>query len=257
MLVSNPPLFPCVAERSPVKRVDQIVDQLMALGEGARLTILAPVIRERKGEHDKILGRIRKEGFTRVRIDGEIRELDGEDIKLEKTHKHTIEIVIDRIIVKQGVESRLAESAEMAILHGEGLVTVMVENGDTVVFNTKLACPEHGISMEELEPRMFSFNSPFGACPDCTGLGIIERIDPDLIITHQDLSIPKGALANVFASMDISSFYRQMVDALAEDHKVDINTPYNQLPAKFKEELLYGDGQSQAAVLLCQPEQRI
>ncbi len=236
------PHCPICGREISSQTVDQIVDQLMDLGEGSRLTILAPVIRERKGEHDKILSRIRKEGFTRVRVDGEIRELDGEEIKLEKTHKHTIEIVIDRIIVKQGAESRLAESAEMAITHGDGLVTVIVENGNTMVFNTKLACPEHGVSMEELEPRMFSFNSPFGACPDCTGLGFLERIDPDLIITQQDISIPKGALSNVFASMDISSFYRQMVDALAEDHKVDINMPYAQLPAKFKQELLYGTG---------------
>ncbi len=222
--------------------VDQIVDRLMELEEGTRLMILAPVIRERKGEHEKILTRIRKEGFTRARIDGEVKVLADEEIKLEKTFKHTIEIVVDRIIIKPGVESRLTESVETALAHGEGLVTAMPEKGEPVVFNTKLACPEHGVSMEELEPRMFSFNSPFGACPECSGLGFLEKIDPDLIIAQQDLSIPKGALANVFASMEITGFYRQMIDALAEDHGVDMDLPYNKLPAKFKQELLYGTG---------------
>ncbi len=222
--------------------VDQIVDRLMALEEGTRITVLAPVVRERKGEHEKILERIRKEGFTRVRVDGEIKDLNEDEIKLEKTYKHTVEIVIDRIIVRPGVESRLAESAEMAITHGDGLVNVLLGDGSMMVFSTKLACPDHGISIEELEPRMFSFNSPFGACPDCSGLGFLERIDPDLIITRQDLSIPKGALANVFASMEIAGFYRQMIDALARYHGVDINLPYSELPEKFKKDLLYGTG---------------
>ncbi len=236
------PHCPVCGREISSQTVDQIVDKLMELGEGTRLTILAPVIRERKGEHEKILARIRKEGFTRVRVDGQVRELADEDIKLEKTFKHTIEIVIDRIIVKPGSESRLTESVEMALAHGDGLVCAVLENENMLVFNTKLACPDHGVGIEELEPRMFSFNSPFGACPECTGLGFLEKIDPDLIIPHRELSIPKGALANVFASMDISSFYRQMIDALAKDHGVDINLPYEQLPDAFKEELLYGTG---------------
>lgn len=222
--------------------VDQIVDRLMELDEGTRLIILAPVVRERKGEHSKIIERIKREGFTRVRVDGDIYELAEEDIKLEKNIKHTIEIVIDRIIIRAGAESRLTESVEMALAHGDGLVVALKDGGEETVFSTKLACPEHGVSIEELEPRMFSFNSPFGACSDCSGLGFLEKIDPDLIINRQDISIPDGALSNVFASMDISSFYRQMIDALAEDNKVDINMPYRDLPNKFKDELLYGTG---------------
>ncbi len=196
--------------------VDQIVDSLMLLGDGTRITMLAPVIRERKGEHEKIF-------------------------------KHTIEIVVDRIIVKEGAESRLAEAAELSISHGNGLVMTQIQDKETgeihdKIFSTKLACPEHGVSIEELEPRMFSFNSPFGACPECNGLGFTQKIDPDLIIENQDLSIAGGCLGNIFASMEITGFYRQMIEALAKEHGVDLDTPYNKLPEKFKKELLYGTG---------------
>ncbi len=236
------PHCPVCGREISSQTVDQIVDRLMGLSAGTRLMILAPVIRERKGLHEKVIARIRKEGFTRVRVDGEIYLLAEEDIKLEKNFKHTIEIVVDRIVVREGAESRLAESIELALSHGDGLLLVVKEEGEELVFSTKLACPDHGVSIEELEPRMFSFNSPFGACPDCSGLGFLEKIDPDLIVPRQDLSIPQGALANVFASMDVSSFYRQMIDALAEDNGVDINLAYKELPDKFKKELLYGTG---------------
>ncbi|MBQ9931842.1 MAG: excinuclease ABC subunit UvrA [Firmicutes bacterium] len=236
------PHCPVCGKEIRSQTVDQIVDQLMSLGEGTRLSILAPVIRERKGEHEKVLQRIGREGFTRVRVDGEIRNLGEEEIKLEKTFKHTIEIVVDRIIVREGAESRLAESIELAISHGDGLVGVLDGEGKYSLFSTKFACPDHGVSISELEPRMFSFNSPFGACPDCNGLGFIQKIDPDRIISKQELSIPEGALATIFGSMEFASFYRQMIDALAAYHGVDINTPYKDLPAKFKEELLYGTG---------------
>lgn len=222
--------------------VDQIVEHLMAMDEGMRITLLAPVIRQRKGEHEKILERIRKEGFTKARIDGEMRELE-EEIKLEKTFKHTIEIVVDRVIIKEGVESRLSESIEMAINHGEGLVKALIQAKDGEpeehLYSTKLSCPEHGISMEELEPRMFSFNSPFGACPQCNGLGFIQKIDPELII-DPEVSITQGALGNIFSSLEYGTFYRQMIEALANEHGVDLDTPYGEMPKKFREELLYG-----------------
>ncbi|HVI42803.1 MAG TPA: excinuclease ABC subunit UvrA, partial [Anaerovoracaceae bacterium] len=225
--------------------VDQIVDSLMDQPEGTRATILAPVVRDRKGEHEKILERIKKEGFTRVRVDGEILQFDEEPIKLEKTFKHTIDIVVDRIVIKPDSGGRLAESIELALNHGEGLVVASLQKdgdseGKDMLFSTKLACPEHGISIEELEPRMFSFNSPFGACPACNGLGFLQKIDPDLIIAEKNLSIENGALGDVFSSMEYGTFYRQMIEALARDHNVDLTTPYIDLPAKFKEELLYG-----------------
>ncbi|NLP30264.1 MAG: excinuclease ABC subunit UvrA [Clostridiales bacterium] len=236
------PYCPVCGKEITSQTVDQIVDQLMELEEGTRLTILAPVVRERKGEHQRILDRIRREGFTRARIDGEIIDLSDPEIKLEKNFKHSIDIVIDRIIIKPGVESRLAESIELAIAHGDGLVSCLLGSGENHIYSTKLACPDHGISIEELEPRMFSFNSPFGACPECKGLGFIEKIDPDKII-NKDLPIIKGALSNIYASMELTaSFYRQMVDALAKHHGVDISVPYKDLPDDFKQDLLYGTG---------------
>lgn len=223
--------------------VDQIVDHIKEYPQGTRVQILAPLVRQRKGSHEKIIDRVSREGFTRVRVDGEIFSLQDEEIALEKNFNHTIEIVVDRIQIKDGIDTRLAEAVELAINHGEGLVTVVTGEGEEKLFSTKLACPEHGVALEELEPRMFSFNTPFGACPACDGLGFTQNIDPDLIIAEQDKTVVNGALANVFASMEITGFYRQMIDALAEDNKVDIkNTPYKDLPAKFKKELLYGTG---------------
>ena len=232
--IGIPHCYICGKEISS-QSTDQIVDAILEMEEGTRVHILAPVIRERKGEHEKILERIRKEGFTRVRVDGEIYNLGEDEISLEKTHKHTIEIVIDRLVIRSGIESRLAEAIELAILHGDGLVLA-----NERVFSTKLACPEHGVGIEEMEPRMFSFNNPFGACPECNGLGFNQRIDPDLIIENQDLSIVDGCLGTIFASMEVAGFYRQMIEALAEEHHVDLHTPYRELPDKFRQELLYG-----------------
>lgn len=238
------PHCPVCGQPITSQSVDQMVDTIMEYPEGTKLLIMAPAVRQRKGEHEKILERIRKEGFTRVRIDGEIRLINEEEIKLDKKFKHTIEIVVDRIIIKEGQESRISEAVELAMHQGDGLVVVQFVDKDysaEKTFSTKLACPEHGVSIEELEPRMFSFNSPFGACPSCNGLGFTQKIDPELII-QTDKSIIKGALGNIFASMEFSGFYRQMIDALARDHGVDLNTPYEELPEKFKKELLYGTG---------------
>jgi len=240
------PHCPVCGKEIKSQSVDQIVDSMMGYGNGTRLIIFAPVIRQRKGEHEKIIERIRKEGFTRARIDGTIYQINEEEIKLEKTFKHTIEIVVDRIVVKEENRSRLAEAVELAISHGDGLVNVQVQQKEIsefeASFNTKLACPDHGISIEELEPRMFSFNAPFGACPHCNGLGFTQQIDPDLVIERKDLTIMNGALSNIFASMERSNFYRQLIEALAEDHGEDISKPYSELSEKFKKELLYGTG---------------
>ncbi|MDD2217558.1 MAG: excinuclease ABC subunit UvrA [Eubacteriales bacterium] len=240
------PHCPVCGKEITSQSVDQIVDALMIMGEGARITVLAPVVRARKGEHAKILERIRKEGFPRVRVDGEVYRLDEDEIKIGKTLKHNIEIIIDRVIIKPGAEGRLAEAVEASIGHGEGIVLAEIaKDGEKSerTFSTKLACPEHGGSIEELEPRLFSFNAPFGACSHCSGLGFVRSIDPALIITEQGKSIVNGALSRVFASMDMAgSFYRQVIQALADEHGIDINTPYKDLPEKFKQELLYGTG---------------
>ncbi len=239
------PHCPVCGREISSQTIDQIVEILMSLGEGTRLTVMAPVVRQRKGQHEKILERIRKEGFTRVRVDGEIRSLEEDDIKLEKTFKHTVEIVVDRIKVRDGVQSRLSEACELAISHGEGLVHVLIsKDGEESerTFSTSLACPEHGVSVEELEPRMFSFNNPMGACPECNGLGFIQKIDPDLIIPDTEKSINEKCLGNVFATMEYTSYYWQVLRALAEKYGADFDTPFKDLPEEFKKVLLYGTG---------------
>ncbi len=249
------PHCPVCGREITSQTIDQIVELLMLEGEGTKLTILAPVIRRRKGQHEKILERIQKEGFTRVRVDDEMKILGEDEIKLEKTFKHTIEIVVDRIKVKDGVQSRLSEACELAIAHGEGLVQVIIDNtsiqsvdssgADDIIektFSTSLACPEHGVSIEELEPRMFSFNNPMGACPECNGLGFIQSIDPELVIPDQSVSIIDKALGNIFATMEYTSYYWQVIKALADMYDVDLSTPYNKLPKKFRDVLLYGSG---------------
>lgn len=236
------PHCPICGREISSQTVDQIVETLMLEEEGTSLIIMAPVIRSRKGQHEKILDRIRREGFTRARIDGEIVRLEEDEIKLAKTYKHTIEIVVDRIKVKDGNQSRLAEACELAILHGNGLVQVLLGDREQT-FSTSLACPEHGVSIDELEPRMFSFNNPLGACPECKGLGSIKSIDIDLLIPDQDKSILNKALKNVFASMEYTSFYWQVIDALADKYGADLNLPFKDLPKKFRDVLLYGSGE--------------
>ena len=201
-------------------------------------------MRGRKGQHEKLIDRIRREGFTRVRIDGELYQINEEEIKLEKNNKHNIEIVIDRIVIKDGQQGRISEAVELAIKEGEGLVLAQLGTGEDSkerMFSTKLACPDHGIGIEELEPRTFSFNNPFGACPVCNGIGFTEKVDEKAII-KEDESIEEGALSRIFATMQFTKYYWDVIRILAEMHKVDLSTPFKDLPKKFKEELLYGTG---------------
>lgn len=224
--------------------VDQIVDAVMEHPERTKIQIMAPVVRGRKGEHVKIIDRIRREGYIRVRIDGEILLLDEDEITLDKKFKHTIEIVIDRVVVRKGQESRISEAVEMAMKEGEGLINVLYQDegsSSEQTFSTKLACPDHGVSIEELEPRMFSFNSPFGACETCSGLGFTEKILPDTMI-DSDKSILRGALGKIYATMEYSGFYKNIVNVIAEQQGIDLSKPFKELPDKFKQTVLYGTG---------------
>ena len=225
--------------------VDQMVDTIMAMDEGTKLLVLAPVIRAKKGTHEKVLERIKREGFTRVRVDGEVKILDEDEIKLEKTFKHNIEVVVDRIVVKPGQEGRIAEACELAIGQSDGgLVQIEADFYDhhtEKIFSTKLACPDHGASLEELEPRMFSFNAPFGACPTCSGIGITQKLDPKKLV-DENLSINEGALQPIFGTMEFSGWYRQNINGLIKYHGVNPNVPLKDMPKDFLQELYYGTG---------------
>ncbi|MBR2775762.1 MAG: excinuclease ABC subunit A, partial [Prevotella sp.] len=225
--------------------VDQMVDSIMALDEGTKLLVLAPVVRGKKGTHEKILERVKREGFTRVRVNGEVKILGEDEIKLEKTYKHNIEIVVDRIVVKPGQESRIAEACELAIGQSEGgLVQIEADFYDhhiEKIFSTKLACPDHGASLEELEPRMFSFNAPFGACPTCSGIGITQKLDPKKLV-DENLSINDGALQPIFGTMEFAGWYRQNINGLIQYHGVDPRVPLKDMPKDFLQELYYGTG---------------
>lgn len=223
--------------------IDQIIDQLMALPERTRIQILAPVVRQRKGEHQKIFNDARKSGYVRVRVDGNMYDL-SEEIKPEKNKKHSIEIVVDRLVIKDGIRSRLNDSVETASALTGGLVLVDIVDGETLSFSQNYACDNCGISIEELTPRMFSFNNPYGACPMCTGLGMQLKIDPARIIPNPKLSIRKGAIqASGWSNCDRGSIARMYYDALGKKYGFNLDTPVEQMSEEAVHALLYGTGE--------------
>ncbi|MGG7079014.1 excinuclease ABC subunit UvrA [Clostridium sardiniense] len=221
--------------------VDQIIDKVMELEERAKIQILAPVVRGRKGTHEKILENIKKNGFVRARIDGEIYDLTEEDIKLEKNKKHNIEAVVDRLVIKEGIEGRLTDSIETGLKLGEGLIIINEIGGEDTLYSEKFSCPDCGISIEELAPRMFSFNSPFGKCDYCDGLGTLIEIDEDLVIPNKDLSIMEGAIACWGEGrLKDDSWTFSFLKALSKEYNFDLNTPIKDLPKDIVNVLLYG-----------------
>ena len=221
--------------------VDQMVDQIMALPERTKLQLLAPVVRGRKGEHVKLLDQARKGGYVRVRIDGSLYDL-SEEIHLEKNIKHTIEIVVDRLVVKEGIEKRLADSIETVMGLSDGLMTVDVIGGEPIQFSTSFACPDCGISIEEVEPRSFSFNNPFGACPDCFGLGYKMEFDEELMIPDKSLSISQGAITVMGwqSCSEKGSFTHAILEALAGEYHFDLETPFEDYPKEVHDILIHG-----------------
>ena len=221
--------------------IDQMVDEVMKLPEGTKIQILAPVVRGRKGEHVKLLEQAKKSGYVRVMVDGHMYDL-SEEITMEKNKKHNIEIVIDRLVVKDGIQKRMTDSIESALKLSEGLLFVDVINGEQLVLSSSFACPDCGISIPELEPRSFSFNNPFGACPECHGIGIKMEFAEELLIPDQSISIAEGAIVVLGwqSAADKSSFTRCLLDALAEEYKFDLYTPYEQLPEHIRYMIMYG-----------------
>jgi excinuclease ABC subunit A len=218
--------------------IESIVDQVLRLPEGTKFTVNAPVVRDRKGEYKDLLEQFRGEGFTRVKVDGEQRLLE-EDIELDKKFKHTIEVIVDRLTMKPDLRHRLFDSIETALALADGLVTIdLVDSDDELTFSERFACPEHGVGLPELQPRIFSFNSPHGACPRCTGLGAQQEIDPDLLVPDPELSIAEGAL--VPWSVGNSTYYESVIQAIADRYEIDVDQPWRDLADEQQNLFLYG-----------------
>ena len=221
--------------------VDQIADSVLSLEEGSRIQVLAPVIRGKKGEHKNVFDSARKSGFARVRVDGILYDL-SEQIPADKNKKHSIEIVVDRLVIKDGIRSRLSDSLETAAKLADGLVLINVIGGEDILYSQNYACPDHGVSITELSPRMFSFNNPYGACPKCTGLGVFLRVDPKLVIPDDTKTLAQGAIKGSGWAMEGNTIAQMYMDGLAERYGFDFDTPVRDLPAEAVDKILYGTG---------------
>src|SRR6059036_693485 len=222
--------------------LDSIVDQILQLEEGTRFTVNAPVVRDRKGEYKDVFEHLQAEGFSRVKVDGEQHLLEEGVPELDKKFKHTIEVVVDRLVIKDDLRTRLAQSVETAAQLADGLVVIDIVDGAELTFSEKFACPDHGVSLPELQPRIFSFNSPHGACPRCTGLGHQQEIDPDLLVPDTTLSIGEGAL--VPWALGNSGFYESVIQAIADRYEIDLEQPWQDLTEEQQNLFLYGtDGE--------------
>lgn len=227
--------------------IDQIVDQVLNIKSGSKIQILAPIVRQKKGEHVKEIEKIKRNGYVRIRVDGIIYDL-SEDIKIAKNKKHNIEIVIDRLIMKDGIRSRLLSSIETATALAEGLVIVNIVNQEDILFSLNYACPEHGVSIDELSPRMFSFNNPYGACKKCTGLGVFMKIDPELVMPNKDLSINQGGIKASGWAMEGNKIASMYFEALAKKYKFSLDEPIKNLNEDVLDKILYGTGEEEIKV---------
>ena len=235
------PHCPVCGKEITQQTVDQIVDRVMSLPEGTKIQVMAPVVRGRKGEHQKELESARKGGFVRVRVDGIIYDL-SEDIVLEKNKKHSVEVIVDRLVIKESIRSRLSDSIETASKLTGGLILVSVSDGEDILFSQNYSCPEHGVSIDELSPRMFSFNAPQGACPKCTGLGVFMRIDPDKVIPDKSKSINQGGIKAGGWAMEGNTIANMYFTGLSKHYDFSLDTPICDLPEKIVDILLYGTG---------------
>ena len=243
------PHCPVCGKEIKKQSVDQMVDQILSMEEGTKIQLLAPVVRGRKGTHQKLFEQAKRSGYVRVQVDGNIYDLT-EEIPMDKNIKHNIEIVVDRLVVKPGIEKRLTDSVENVLELAEGLMTVDVIGGEPVNFSQSFSCPDCGVSIDEIEPRSFSFNNPFGACPDCFGLGYKMEFDVDLMIPDKSLSIAKGAIqvTGWQSSTDKGSFTNAILNALSQEYQFDLDTPYEELPKKIQNILINGTGGKEVKV---------
>ena len=236
------PHCPKCGKKIEKQTIDQIVDNVMQLEEGTRIQVLAPIVRGRKGEFVKLLQGFQKEGFVRARIDGEVVELT-DDIEIDRKKKHNVDIVVDRLVIKEGIRSRLTESVEVALTHANNLVKIDIVGQEEKLFSQNYACTDCGISFEELTPRMFSFNNPFGACPSCTGIGYLMKMDEDLIIPDKDKTLYDGVKAFGASNMKKGETMAKMYfESIARHYGVDISVPIKKLPRDFLDKILYGTG---------------
>src|SRR5665647_959815 len=239
------PYCPNCGKKISQQTVEQIVDQVMALPQATRLQILAPLVRGRKGEHTKLFEDMRKEGYVRMRVDGKVCDL-GDDIKLAKTKKHTLEVVVDRLVLREDIQQRLADSVEAASNLAGGLVIIQIIDGEEWLFSRNFACPDCGFSCEEIQPRIFSFNNPYGACPTCGGLGVKREFDPDMIMPDKSRSIEEGGI-EIWSSPH-ANYYPQMLAALAEHYHFSTTVPISELTDETIHLLMYGSGKEKIKV---------
>ena len=220
--------------------IDDVVDQIEKFEEGTRLYILAPIVRGMKGTHAKVFDALRKDGYTRVKVNGEIHNLMEAPVSLDKNKKHDIDVLVDRLVIREGLRSRIADSLETALRLEDKIVKVEVLGEGEILFNMSYSCPEHGEGIAEMEPRSFSFNAPYGACEKCKGLGFLQKVDPDLVIPDKNLSLNQGAIKFI-KNFSKTSYYVPLVKRIFEGTKVNFDTPLKDYPEKVYQELLYGN----------------
>lgn len=237
------PYCPVCGKKIKPQTLDEIVSKIIQLGEGTKIQILAPVVRGKKGEYSSLFEELRQEGFVRVKVDGEIYNLDEDEIELAKTKKHDISVVVDRIVVKDSARSRIADSVQIALKKSDGIMMVDVVGDKEIIFSEKLACPDCNLSFEELTPRIFSFNAPYGACERCAGLGADFVVDPDLVVPDKSISLNQGAIY-AWATRSATTYYHDLLSSVCSAYKIDMNAPFENLSKKEQDIILYGSNEA-------------